>query len=131
MSAETAIKHKGFHLGACLHSHDSFPAGDGCNPNCPRLLHAEIDRLRVEQNGSEWVHLMTGTTCSCAHVKVGMTVTESRNWNPDCPEHGTQSDWYLSPEQVAKRREQNERLVDLQRRARAARRAAKNGGDRP
>lgn len=64
-------------------------------------------------------------SCSCARIKVGMTVTESRNWNPDCPVHGTESDWYRSPEQVAKRREDSRRLRNLQRRARDARRAAR------
>lgn len=65
--------------------------------------------------------------CTCARVKIGTVVTESRNWNPDCLEHGTRSGWYLSPEQAAKRQEQDERLADLQRRARDARRAARKG----
>lgn len=60
--------------------------------------------------------------CRCARIMVGMSVTEQRNWNPDCAEHGTSSDWYRSSEQVAARAAQRDRLVDLQRRARDARR---------
>lgn len=63
--------------------------------------------------------------CRCGRLKVGFTVTESRNWNPDCPQHGTKSTWYRSPEQVAKRQAQDERLRDLQRQAREAREAAR------
>jgi hypothetical protein len=50
-----------------------------------------------------------------------MTVTEQRNWNPDCPEHGTDSTWWKSSEQRAKRDADNERMRDLHRRAREAR----------
>ncbi len=63
--------------------------------------------------------------CLCGRIKIGSTVTENRNWNPDCPEHGTESEWWRSPEQVEKRRQQNERLRDLQRQAREARERAK------
>ncbi len=42
--------------------------------------------------------------CTCAHIWVGSERTDSRNWDPDCPEHGVQSSWYRSGEQVAKRR---------------------------
>lgn len=59
--------------------------------------------------------------CWCPQIKVGGQVTESRNWNHCCPEHGLGSDWYESDEQVEKRRQQNERLRDLQAQARAAR----------
>jgi len=41
--------------------------------------------------------------CSCPHLFLDLRETESRNWNPDCPEHGIQSDWYQSEEQKAKR----------------------------
>jgi len=71
---------------------------------------------------------MTGVIfgpCTCGRLKVGMTVTEHRNWNPDCPEHGVKSQWYRSPEQKAKRDAQDERLRDLQRQANEARRRAR------
>jgi hypothetical protein len=57
-------------------------------------------------------------TCTCARMSIG----DSRNWNPDCPEHGVESDWWNSPEQVAKREERNARMRDLQAQAREARR---------
>ena len=60
-------------------------------------------------------------TCTCSRLKVGGKLTESRNWNPDCTEHGTDSEWYRSPDVVARRDEQRQRTIDLQRRAREAR----------
>lgn len=63
--------------------------------------------------------------CTCGRIKVGMTVTENRNWNPECAEHGVASDWWKSPEQVEKRRVENERLRELQAQARAARKAVR------
>ena len=60
-------------------------------------------------------------TCTCGRIHIGMKATNSFNWNPDCAEHGVDSDWYADPERVAKRVEDNERLIDLQRRAREAR----------
>lgn len=62
-------------------------------------------------------------TCRCSRLRVGRELTEHRNWNPDCPEHGVGTEWYESDEQVAKRQADAERLRDLQARARAARRA--------
>jgi hypothetical protein len=59
--------------------------------------------------------------CRCGRIKIGSEVTEHRNWNPDCTEHGVTSNWYRSPEQVAKRQGQDDRLRDLQRQAREAR----------
>lgn len=64
-------------------------------------------------------------TCICARIKVGMTTTDQRNWNPDCPDHGVDSAWWKSPEQVEKREADSRRLRDLQMRARAARKAAR------
>jgi len=64
-------------------------------------------------------------TCTCGRIKVGSTVTELRNWNPDCAEHGLRSGWYTSDEQVAKRAKDDERLRDLQLRAAEARRKAR------
>jgi len=43
------------------------------------------------------------TTCTCAHIMLGSERTEARNWNPDCPEHGTESEWYRSEAQVLHR----------------------------
>lgn len=65
---------------------------------------------------------MTG--CVCGRIAVGMTVTEARNWNPACPEHGTESEWWNSGEQKARRERRRAEVADLQRRAREARRAA-------
>lgn len=63
-------------------------------------------------------------TCRCRFLKIDGRNTYARDWNPDCPEHGTASAWYRSDEQVAKRAADSERLRDLQRRAREARRKA-------
>jgi hypothetical protein len=60
-------------------------------------------------------------TCRCGELMLDGRPTGSRNWNPDCPEHGTASEWYRSPEQVAKREADSARLRDLYRRAREAR----------
>lgn len=64
--------------------------------------------------------------CVCPQLKVGGELTGGRNWNPDCPIHGLNSDWWISPEQTEKRRLQNERLRDLQEQAREARRKARD-----
>lgn len=63
--------------------------------------------------------------CRCGVIKVGGKPTHNRDWTPDCPEHGTASTWYQSPEQIKKRATDNEQLRDLQRRAREARNAAR------
>ena len=59
--------------------------------------------------------------CSCSRIRIGRQLTEHRDWNPDCPEHGLGSDWYQSDEQIAKRRVRSERLRSLQAQARKAR----------
>lgn len=59
--------------------------------------------------------------CSCGRIAVGMTVTENRNWNPDCATHGLQSAWYRSPQQVQRRAQQETELREMYRRAREAR----------
>jgi len=64
-------------------------------------------------------------TCTCGRIKVGWEVTQLRNCNPDCEEHGVGTAWYTEPERVAKRQRDNERLIDLQLRAREARRQAR------
>lgn len=43
-----AINHKGWHVAACERHGDDDPANEGCTGNCPRRLHAEIDRLTRE-----------------------------------------------------------------------------------
>jgi len=63
--------------------------------------------------------------CRCGRIAVGMTVTNNRNWNGDCPEHGLTSAWWNSPAQVARRQKQNAELRDLYQQARQAREAAK------
>jgi hypothetical protein len=67
------------------------------------------------------------TDCGCGRIAVGMTVTEVREWNPECAEHGTASAWWNSPEQRAARAARRQRTADLQRRARAARHATPTG----
>ena len=65
--------------------------------------------------------------CRCSRLSVGMTVTESRNWNPDCAEHGTTSVWWNTPEQKQKRETDRLRLEDLWAQVRAARKKARDG----
>jgi hypothetical protein len=69
--------------------------------------------------------------CKCGRIKIGSEATESRNWNPDCPTHGTASSWWNSPEQVEKRAADSARLLDLQRQAREARQRARNDRNEP
>lgn len=62
--------------------------------------------------------------CSCGRIAIGLTVTENRNWNPDCVEHGLRSAWYRSDEQVQRRAQQDAKLREMYRAAREARRNA-------
>jgi hypothetical protein len=64
--------------------------------------------------------------CTCRIVRVGGRPTGSHNWDAQCPEHGTASAWWKSPEQVARRESDSRRLRDLQELARS-RRAAQQG----
>ena len=66
------------------------------------------------------------TKCTCYHIKIGTTVSDNKNLNPECPEHGTKSVWYNSPEQVKKRGERSQRLRELYD---AARKAKENVND--
>jgi len=52
--------------------------------------------------------------CTCGHIMLGSERTEERNWNPDCPEHGTTSVWWSSPAQVERRRYDSARLRTIQ-----------------
>lgn len=63
-------------------------------------------------------------TCTCHELKLNdgnRRATGAFSLNPDCVEHGYESEWYRSPVQVAKRETQDERLRELQRQAREAR----------
>lgn len=64
-------------------------------------------------------------TCTCKIVYVGGQQTDSRDWSPDCPEHGTESPWWNSPTQIEKRKRDSERLRRLQLQARDARKKAR------
>ena len=61
------------------------------------------------------------STCTCAYLKIGTTVSDNKNLNPECPLHGTESVWYNDPEQVKKRGERSQRLRELYDTARKAR----------
>jgi len=55
--------------------------------------------------------------CGCGRVFLGGMPTGSRNWDAHCPVHGIESTWYNSPEQIAKRQDDQDRLRELQLRA--------------
>jgi hypothetical protein len=59
--------------------------------------------------------------CTCGRLAVGLEVTENRNWEPTCPEHGIESVWWNSDEEVAARAARNARLKELYVLAREAR----------
>ena len=63
----------------------------------------------------------SSTACTCGRICVGNEVTEARNLNLDCPDHGTASEWYNSPEQKTSRAAFDDQLRRLQAKARAAR----------
>ncbi len=47
---------------------------------------------------------MTGAVvmaCTCGRIVLGSEAADARNWNPDCPEHGTESVWWNSDAQAA------------------------------
>ena len=64
--------------------------------------------------------------CTCGRIMLGSEDSGSRNWNPDCGEHGVDSAWYSDPAVVAKREAQRQRTIDLQMQAREARRKAQS-----
>lgn len=64
---------------------------------------------------------MTTPNCACGLVGVGLIVAEVRNWDPACPEHGVDSEWWKSDEQVHQRFVRRQESLELQRRARIAR----------
>jgi len=65
--------------------------------------------------------------CTCGRIVVGMTVTDARNWNQNCPAHGVDSQWY---EELGKERFEKTvaRSVELQKQGREAREAARAEG---
>jgi hypothetical protein len=61
------------------------------------------------------------TKCTCSYIQIGTKTSNTKNLNPDCPLHGTDSVWYNSPEQVKKGDERSQRLRELYDAARKAR----------
>jgi hypothetical protein len=57
----------------------------------------------------------------CPRIKVGSELTDSRNWNPECEEHGVDSEWWNSPEQQVMRDQLVERIRMLQAKAKEGR----------
>jgi hypothetical protein len=117
--------------------HGNLPFGYRPEGRCPRGAEVEVTTVDDATPGPRFycrlcaiLYLTEGLVappeCTCGRIKVGSEVTEHRNWNPDCPTHGVQSDWYRSPEQQAKRHAQDTRLRDLQWRAREARERARD-----
>ena len=65
--------------------------------------------------------------CTCHPVGVGLGKPQGLDWQPDCREHGLESDWWNSKEQIDRRAADRLYLLDLQRRAREARKKNNNG----
>jgi hypothetical protein len=61
------------------------------------------------------------TECTCSYLQIGTKTSNTKNLNPDCTLHGTNSVWYNSPEQVKQRDERSQRLRELYDAARKAR----------
>lgn len=53
------------------------------------------------------------TNCTCSFLQIGTKKTDHKNFNPDCPLHGFDSEWYQSKEETNKRQKQSERLRSL------------------
>lgn len=68
---------------------------------------------------------MSDCTCPEVYLNTPGEAGLPRNWNPKCAEHGLKSEWWRSPEQVARREAQSIRLRELQEQARRARAAAR------
>jgi len=54
------------------------------------------------------------TPCACSRIVLGSERTAVKNWNPDCLEHGTESEWYRSEAQAMKRQANSTRLRAMQ-----------------
>lgn len=72
----------------------------------------------IEQAIREWV---AGNGCTCGRIALGMEVTENREWNPECREHGRDSTWWNAPAQRADRATRRAASIELQAGAREAR----------
>lgn len=59
--------------------------------------------------------------CTCRRIMLRGEDSGSRSLDPVCPEHGEQSTWYNSPEQVERREQRRQRLRDLYTQAKDAR----------
>jgi len=68
---------------------------------------------------------VTADDCTCPRLAIGLEVTEIRNWNADCPSHGTASAWWNSPEQQAERAARRVESIALQAKAKEMRRRAR------
>lgn len=88
---------------------DPFHRDDACLPTRSWLAEHWDDEDRA-------------AACTCHPLAVGMHRTDSCDWDPACPQHGTASTWWNSPQQVAERAERRRQLVALQRRAAELRR---------
>lgn len=71
-----------------------------------RELYVKLISKSIRQAPAWW------EDCTCGRLAVGLTVTEARNWNPNCPDHGVKSPWYNSEEQIDIRnlRQENSQL---------------------
>lgn len=96
--------------------------------DCPGC-HAARERIKaiVVEAQARRDAITPPSTCTCRELMLngGKGASGVRNWCEACPEHGVDSDWYRSPEQVAKRAADRERLIGLQEQARQARAAAR------
>lgn len=52
-------------------------------------------------------------TCTCSTIQIGTKTSDLKNLNPECPEHGFESVWYNSSEQIKHREERSKRLKEL------------------
>ena len=67
--------------------------------------------------------------CRCGRIMLGLKDSGARNWEPACPEHGLDSEWYRT-EGKAHLEASTARSVELQRQARESRQRARGqGGD--
>lgn len=69
---------------------------------------------------------MSEPTCTCSPVMTndGSDQQVGTNWSPDCPEHGVGTEWYTT---VGKAHldAQNQRAIEMQKKAREARKQPK------
>jgi len=53
------------------------------------------------------------TKCTCSYLQIGTKTSNTKNLNPECPLHGTNSVWNFLPVQDKKRDERSQRLREL------------------